>query len=92
MVDANVAGNRVEPRHSRLAVTISVAHLVNPQPGFLQQVIGIGTAHRFCKKKPVQTRTDVTDQNRGRGKIALLVADHQRLEIFAGVHAMERPT
>jgi hypothetical protein len=66
-----------------------MAYLVNPQPGFLQQVIGVGATVRCCKKKPAQVRTDALNESLRGGEVALLIADHQHLEIFAGVHAMD---
>jgi hypothetical protein len=62
---------------------------VNTKPGFLQQVIGICTALGLCKKKPVQLRADTADQRRGRTEIALLVANHQHLEIAVRGHEWE---
>ena len=89
MVHANVPGNRVEPWKRRLAGAIGVPHLVNPEPGFLQQVVSICAALRMREKKPIQLRADALDEIRGSAKIALLIASHQCLEIAVRAHEFE---
>jgi hypothetical protein len=84
-----VPGDGVKPRQRRLTRTIGVAHFVNAKPGFLQQVVRIGAAPGLHHKESVQLRADALNDNRGRAKIALLIASHQHLEIAFRGHELE---
>ena len=53
MIDANVAGDGIEPGEDRLPGAIGVAHFVYAQPGFLKQIVGVGAADEFRQKEAV---------------------------------------
>ena len=54
--------------------------LVKPQPGFLQQIVGMAAAHILHHKKPMQRRAELVHQRRGRRRIAALISNHQHLQ------------
>ena len=87
VVHANVPGDRVEPRQHRFAGAVGVPHLVNAQPGFLQQVVGISPAGELDEEKPMQLRAQAMDQCRGRGEITPLITGHQHFQIAVRVHS-----
>jgi hypothetical protein len=90
VIHANAPGNRVKPWKHRIARAIGVPDLVNAKPGFLQQVIRVGTNSRLRNKEPVQLRAQLSNENRGSVEIALLILGHEYLEIAVRRHAMDR--
>jgi len=81
-----VASDGVKPRKHRLTGTIGVADFMDPQPGFLEKVIGFGTADELRDKEAVQLRTNAMNERCGGGEIAVLIARHQQFEIGVPKH------
>jgi len=86
VVYTNVAGDGVKPWKYRLARAIGVAHFVDAQPGFLQEIIGVGAADKLRDEKAMQLRTDAMNEERSGGEIAALVTGHQQFQIAVHVH------
>jgi hypothetical protein len=81
-------GDRVKPRQHRFAGAVGVPHLVDAQPGFLQQVVRVAANSELNNEESVQLRAQTENQVRGRGEITLLVTGHQRFQIAGGSAAI----
>jgi len=63
-----------------------MADLMNTQPGFLEQVVGIGAAGELREEKTMQLRTDAMDESGSGGEIAGLITGHQAFQFAVRMH------
>ena len=54
-----------------------MAHLVDAQPGFLQQIVGVPAAYELDQEIAMQLWAEAIDERGGRVAIALLITSHQ---------------